>query len=227
MRDIRIAAIVPTLDEATEVAAAVRALGAEADEVIVADGGSRDDTVALARSVGARVIASGRGYAAQCNAASRVTDADVLWFIAADSRVGAGAGRSIRDALRSATVRYGGAWLRIADPAPVFRFVEFGGNVRALRHRLALPDQGLFVRAADFHAVGGMPAASIPHAALCALLSGRGEFRLLSPATETSSRKWRCHGFWRVARAHGSAYRSFRRRELAEFLESAEHRQDE
>lgn len=208
---MRVVAIVPALEEASHVAAAVRSLRREADEVRVADGGSRDGTAAIAEAAGAVVVSAPPGYARQCNAAAQSARADVLWFIAADSRVGEGAGASLREALLDASVVYGGHWLRIDDAASRFRWVEFGGNFRAARHRLALPDQGLFVRAETFWSGGGMPEATIPHALLCHRLADAGEFRLLSPATETSSRKWREKGFWTVAAAHAAAYRRFRR----------------
>jgi len=207
---LRIVAIVPTLDEAANVSDAVAALRREVDAVVVADGGSRDTTVALARAAGAQVVESARGYAEQCQAAVASHPADVYLFVAADSRVGIGAGAAIRQALVPEAVTYGGFWLRIDDVHLVFRYVEFGGNFRAYRHRLALSDQGLFVRASALKAAGGMQPSSIPHALLCDRLSRQGEFRLLGPATVTSSRKWHQYGFRNVARAHGHAYRAFR-----------------
>lgn len=208
---MRLVAIVPTLEEAANVTEAVRRLREEADEVRVADGGSTDDTCLRAEAAGATVVRAPRGYAAQCEAATAGVEADAFWFVAADSRVGVGAGRAVREALAAPSVVYGGSWLSIDDAGLLFRFVEFGGNFRALRHRLALPDQGLFVRAAAYRAVGGMPDSPIPHALLCHRLAAEGEFRLVAPATVTSSRKWRTHGFWTVATAHGRTYRTFRR----------------
>ena len=61
--------VVPTLNEGAQIADALDALR-RADEVIVADGGSTDGTVAIAREHGATVIErAGETVAAQRNAA--------------------------------------------------------------------------------------------------------------------------------------------------------------
>ncbi|MGH7789458.1 MAG: glycosyltransferase, partial [Candidatus Binatia bacterium] len=52
-----ISIIVPALDEATQIAAALASARAPGVcEVIVVDGGSADDTVAIAAACGARVL---------------------------------------------------------------------------------------------------------------------------------------------------------------------------
>src|SRR5579883_2175080 len=60
----RISAILPTLDAAATLPQALSALCAPAllHEIIVADGGSRDDTLALARAAGARIAAAARSW---------------------------------------------------------------------------------------------------------------------------------------------------------------------
>ena len=68
---LRVTAVIPTLNEADTIAAVIAALPRDAvDEVIVADGGSRDGTAEIAAHAGARVIAAPRGYGAACAAAA-------------------------------------------------------------------------------------------------------------------------------------------------------------
>lgn len=75
--------VIPTLDEGDQIGECVAAL-AWAGEVIVADGGSRDDTVARARAAGARVLErTGPTIAAQRNAA--IAAARHRWVLALDA----------------------------------------------------------------------------------------------------------------------------------------------
>jgi glycosyltransferase involved in cell wall biosynthesis len=62
-----IAVVIPVLNEEDAIGSVIDAIRREAvDEVIVADGGSRDRTVAIAEAHGARVIHAGKGYGRAC-----------------------------------------------------------------------------------------------------------------------------------------------------------------
>jgi glycosyltransferase involved in cell wall biosynthesis len=83
-----VAMVIPCLEEAEAIGPLVRELVALGlDEVIVVDGGSRDDTAAVARGAGARVVVERRrGYGLACStgvAAARA-DAAILCFIDGD-----------------------------------------------------------------------------------------------------------------------------------------------
>jgi glycosyltransferase involved in cell wall biosynthesis len=83
-----VTAVIPTLNEANQIADCVRAV-TWADEVIVADGGSSDDTTRAAAAAGAKVLqGSWHTIAAQRNAA--IAAARNTWVLAvdADERVG-------------------------------------------------------------------------------------------------------------------------------------------
>jgi len=79
--------IIPTLNEASNIAACV-ASAAFADEVLVADAGSVDATVAMARAAGATVLErTGPTIAAQRNAAIAVARHPWIFALDADERV--------------------------------------------------------------------------------------------------------------------------------------------
>ena len=75
--------VIPTLNEADQIGELVASLG-WAGEVIVADGGSTDQTIGIATKAGARVLEStGPTIAAQRNAA--IAQASNQWILAVDS----------------------------------------------------------------------------------------------------------------------------------------------
>ena len=81
-----VAVVIPTLDEEQSIADVVRSLPrAIVSRVIVADGGSRDATVARAQAAGAEVIDAGPGYGRACMAATMAAeDADIVVFMDGD-----------------------------------------------------------------------------------------------------------------------------------------------
>ncbi|HWK89071.1 MAG TPA: glycosyltransferase, partial [Longimicrobium sp.] len=87
---MRLSIVVPTWNEATEIAATLRALQplrARGHEVVLADGGSTDATVALSAPWVDRVIVGARGRATQQNAGAAAASGDVLLFLHADTRL--------------------------------------------------------------------------------------------------------------------------------------------
>ncbi|MGY2051119.1 glycosyltransferase family 2 protein [Methylobacterium sp. JK268] len=79
--------VIPTLDEGATIGAVLREIPrAFAGDLIVADGGSRDDTRAVAEAAGARVIAAGRGYGRACaaGAAAARRESRVIVFLDGD-----------------------------------------------------------------------------------------------------------------------------------------------
>ena len=64
----RVAVVIPTWNEAGCIGPVVHeVLEQGVGEVIVADGGSKDGTAAIARAAGATVIDAGRGYGRACH----------------------------------------------------------------------------------------------------------------------------------------------------------------
>ncbi|MCD6293172.1 MAG: glycosyltransferase, partial [Deltaproteobacteria bacterium] len=74
-----ISIIIPTLNEELSLAAAVdlARLG-EGVEIVVADGGSSDHTVKIARALGVQVVLSQAGRARQMNAGARAPQGAML-----------------------------------------------------------------------------------------------------------------------------------------------------
>jgi glycosyltransferase involved in cell wall biosynthesis len=86
VRRRRVAAVIPTLNEAATIAGVIAAVPRDAvDEVIVVDGGSSDGTVAAARAAGARVLELGRGYGRACRAGAEAAGgSEIVVFLDGD-----------------------------------------------------------------------------------------------------------------------------------------------
>ncbi|MEM6317310.1 MAG: TIGR04283 family arsenosugar biosynthesis glycosyltransferase [Bacteroidota bacterium] len=85
-----VSVVIPTLNEANNVVALVQHLLSNKNEtlreVIVVDGGSTDETVALAMKAGATVIACSRcGRAHQMNAGALAAKGEILYFVHCDT----------------------------------------------------------------------------------------------------------------------------------------------
>jgi glycosyltransferase involved in cell wall biosynthesis len=67
-RQCRVALVIPTLDEEEAISPLIaRVPAGTIDEIIIADGGSKDRTVERARAAGATVVDAGRGYGRACH----------------------------------------------------------------------------------------------------------------------------------------------------------------
>ena len=191
----------PTLDEAAGITDSLRALAplrAAGAEIVVVDGGSRDATAALAAPLADRVLHAGRGRARQMNAGAAAARREVFVFLHADTRLPEGALTAIAAALQA-----GAAWGRfdvaIAGRHPGLRVVAWGMNLRSRLTGIATGDQAVFVRRADFEAVGGYPdIALMEDIALSARLKRRARPACLRARVLTSGRRWERDGVLRT-----------------------------
>lgn len=194
--------IVPTLDEEAALPAALDHLAGLAGrwEAIVADGGSRDATLGIARShraVDAVVEAAG-GRARQLNAGAARARGELLVFLHADSRLPGEAYATLRAALADPEAE-GGAFALRFDGAD--RFSRVLGAWYAVQRRLGIyyGDATLWVRPAVFAALGGFRALPImDDYDFVRRLERRGRARCLPGPATTSARRWRALGIRRT-----------------------------
>jgi len=198
--------LIPTLDEERELPALLHHLAALHGrwEVVIADGGSRDGTVALARGHPSRplVLDAYGGRAAQLNAAARVAGGDVLRFVHADSRLPRDAYASLAEAWRDDGVSGGNFALRF-DGGGMFERV-LGAVYRFQRaHGLYYGDSSLWVRRERFDEIGGYLEIPImdDYDFVRRLERGPGRTRCLPGPATTSSRRWRAMGIPRTVLA--------------------------
>jgi len=194
-----VSVIIPTLDEADEIDGALdSALCGPGTEVIVVDGGSRDDTVRRAAARGVRVLTTEPGRAVQMNAGARAARGDLLLFLHADTRLPSGYAAVVRQALAEPDVTLGAFRLLLDAPGKAFRLIE--RLIQARSERLGTPygDQALFVRKAVFASVGGFPEMPIMEDfQFVRRLRRRGRVAIAPVPVVTSARRWQRVGVWK------------------------------
>ncbi len=207
---MRIAVVIPALDEAETVEAAI-ASARSADEIVVVDGGSLDRTADRARAVGAQVLTTPRGRARQLEAGWRATGAEVVLFLHADTRLPLGWADAVRAALSEPDVAGGAFRLRFEERSLALRIIEFGAHRRAARAGLPYGDQAIFARRRVLEAIGGI--AQVPIAEdldLARDLRSHGRLALLPLAIATSARRYQKHGALRTWARHTIALAAWR-----------------
>lgn len=198
--------LIPTLNEARALPLLLADLAAQQGlrcEVLAADGGSTDLTLAIARRHGARVVRSGRGRAVQLNAAVAAAKAPWLIVLHADSRLTAPRQLTQALTLMKAELRrtplVAGHWpLRFlreqAGHDQLFRQLE--AKSACNRPGTVNGDQGLLIHRETLAALGGFDE-SLPFfedQRLAAKVFTQGRFVLLPGVIETAARRFEVEG---------------------------------
>lgn len=152
---MRLSIIIPALNEAECIVALLQqlqSLRARGHEVILVDGGSEDQTAALAEPMVDQLLITAAGRARQMNAGAGAANGQIFWFVHADS--------SIPDRADELIVKPGNRiWgrfnVRLSGNRLLLRIIERLMNLRSRVTGIATGDQGIFVSRALFERVGG------------------------------------------------------------------------
>jgi rSAM/selenodomain-associated transferase 2 len=186
--------VVPVLDEAARIGAALAVLAPlrrRGVEVVVADGGSRDRTMELARPLADAVIAAPRGRGAQMNAGAAAANGEVLLFLHADTTLPPDADTLVLDGLRRSARCWGHFGVRIEGQSALLALVAATMNARSRLTGIATGDQAIFATRAAFASSGGFPdIALMEDIALSKRLKHTGLPLCLRARVATSGRRW-------------------------------------
>jgi rSAM/selenodomain-associated transferase 2 len=168
-------------------------------EIVVADGGSVDDTPAVAAAAGAKLVAGARGRGSQLSAGAAAATREWLLFLHADCTPEPGWAEAVAVfiARPRAAERAGYFDLALDDRAAAARRLE---RVVAWRCRiLALPygDQGLLISRALYDAVGGFAPLPLMEDVDLVRRLGRRRLARIDARCVASARRYRREGYWR------------------------------
>ncbi len=202
-----ISVIVPTLDAEAGLAATLSALvPAMVDglvrEVVVADGGSRDRTLAIADDAGVAIIkcAAGRGH--QLRAGAAKARFPWLLFLHADTVLEPGwereAGQHI-EAISSGNAAQSAAVFRFTldDTRFAARALEAAVAFRSGLLKLPYGDQGLLISRRLYDDIGGYPDLPLMEDVAIVRRLGRSRIQAKRSKATTSARRYRERGYLR------------------------------
>ena len=187
-----ISVIIPTLNEEGHIGELLRQLEQVPDlEVIVSDGGSRDRTLAICRSLGIKTVSGPAGRGRQLNAGARAATGDILFFLHADSCPEERAFPEIRRAGHN----WGCCSLVFNENTLFFRLVAAASRRRAQFTSSCYGDQGIFCTRELSNRVGGYPEFPfLEDLAFSHRLRRREKARVLPARIVTSTRRFRQYG---------------------------------
>jgi len=196
--------IIPAQNEAAWIGATVRrACEATGAQVIVVDGQSQDETVAIAKSAGANILSSPSGRARQMNHGAAYATGDTLLFLHADTLLPHRFDEHIRLALSRRSVVAGAFQLRFDTRRRSLRFIEVMANFRSRHLQMPYGDQAVFLRADTFHQIGGYPELPVMEDyEMIRKLRKLGRVHMCQGAVTTSARRWLAQGIWRTTLMH-------------------------
>ena len=199
---MKLSIIVALLNEAPQLPGQLESLQplvCDGDEVILVDGGSDDDSVAIAEAAGFTVVKAPRGRARQMNAGAALATGQVLLFLHADTRLPIQAHASIEHALANGRHVWGRFDVRISGRAFMLRVVGSLMNLRSRLSGIATGDQAMFVTRSCFETLGGFPDQPLMEdIELSKRLRALSWPACIRRRVTTSGRRWETRGVWRT-----------------------------
>ncbi len=215
-----VSVIIPTFNEAANLPSLLEKIQVwEPHEIIIADGGSTDGTVALAQAAGARAITSPKGRASQMNHGASTATGEFLLFLHADTIPPDGFPKLISETLNRPGTSAGAFRFALDDGVGTASLIEKLVHLRCKLFATPYGDQGLFLRRSLFEKTGGFPQWPIIEDLGFVRKLGRfGKIRIASEPALTSSRRWSSSGTVRTFLKHQAIVAGFVFRIPARFL---------
>lgn len=188
--------IIPVLNEAPHIEKLLEPL--TDIDVIIVDGGSTDNTLALLADLNTKIIQGSKGRARQMNAGAAEATGDILIFLHADTRLPEGWQNNLQDFADSKKV-WGRFSVQFDETAPAFLVIAFMMNWRSRLTGICTGDQAIFIRRSAFDKLNGF--ADIPlmeDIDISRRLRRKSWPYCVPDKATTSARRWRARGLVRT-----------------------------
>jgi rSAM/selenodomain-associated transferase 2 len=192
---MKLSVIIPALNEERSLGGTLASISSHVHEIIVVDGGSKDDTVKIAREYASVVLDSNRGRGIQQHTGACHAKGEVLLFLHADTRLPNGFEIMIETTLSDPRTVFGAFRLGHHPSTAFLNLVALMANFRSLLLRMPYGDQGLFMRRSDYFRVGGFKDLPLMEDVdLVRRLNKIGKFKLVKARVRTSARRYDRNG---------------------------------
>lgn len=187
-----ISVVIPTLNEGRLLPVTLARLAEERQcQVIVSDGGSRDETCDIAKNHSCQLVCGPPGRGRQMNGGAALADGPILLFLHADSELPRDFAAMVTEAVLAKGVSGGAFSLKIAGDRPALKVIAAFANLRSRLLQLPYGDQALFTTTRAFYSIGGFPETPIMEdVVFIRRLRSLGRIRILPETVTTSSRRW-------------------------------------
>ncbi len=167
----------------------------EGHEILVVDGGSRDDSANIARELGCKVFCTRPSRGHQLDYGANHSKNDVLLFLHADTHLPSHAAQVIVQVLTRPEQLWGRFDVRFSNPHPVFQVIAWFMNKRSCLTGIVTGDHALFIKRKLYFSCGGyMDIPLMEDVEFCRRLKKRASPVCLSEEVVTSSRRWEQNG---------------------------------
>ena len=194
-----VSVVVPTLNEADLLGQCLRSLQNRTglNDIVVADGGSTDQTREIAKQAGAIVVESSKGRGLQIKDGIAATSADVIVVMHADCEAKKGLFEKIIETLEKTPHAVGGAvGMQFKHKKPRTRLVACLNNLRARLTGISFGDQAQFFRKEALETIGGFPEIMLMEDVELSLkLKETGRLVFLRDGIVVSGRRWQDNQF--------------------------------
>jgi rSAM/selenodomain-associated transferase 2 len=201
---IDLSIIIPTLNEGRRIGETLSALDEVREimavEVIIADGGSHDDTLAKAAAAEAHVVSAQRGRGLQLSAGAREAAGRWLLFLHADTTLEPFWSTTVASFMRGKGNALKAAYFTFAldDASSAARRVEVLANWRARKLGLPYGDQGLLMSRTLYDSLVGYLDLPIMEDVDIVRRIGKDKLVELPATATTSSERYKRDGYvWR------------------------------
>jgi rSAM/selenodomain-associated transferase 2 len=190
-----ISVIIPSLNEAGGITRTIASLRkAKLDDILIVDGGSADDTKAIARDLGCSVLEDiPGGRAGQMNHGAKNSGGDILLFLHGDTTLPVRAADRLRSIAEASPETVGGGFVRYFDSPSLFlKLTCWLAGIRSRWFGVFLGDQGIFVRREIFEKLGGFND-SLPYGEdldFSMQMRSLGKTATITPAVLSSARRF-------------------------------------